>query len=100
MVDGDDGRVLSEARLVRNRLAEILHERLEVFVGQSRPGMRKPVSSIRGPLGQAVMVKGVAIAPDSEFLHAFPRAATSLGSGCDSSDVFGESFGPSDWRLT
>src|SRR4051812_50047684 len=79
MADGDDQRILSSPRLVRNRLGEVLHERLEVLAGHPRTVMRKPASSIGGPLREAVMGERVAVAANSEFLHWLLRKRSRRG---------------------
>ena len=69
MADYDDGRISSDARLIRDRFADILHERLKVPSRQSGLGVRKPSGSISGRVRKTVVIHGVAVPPNAKFLH-------------------------------
>lgn len=83
MADHDDGRVSSDARLIRDRFGDILHERLKVLSLQSGLGVRKPSGSISGPLSETVVVHGVAVPANSKFLHGVLEAFRSAPNDLD-----------------
>ena len=92
MADYDDGRIPSDARLIRDRFADILHERVKIPSRQSGLAVRKPSGSISGRISKTVVIHGIAVPPNAKFLHGVLETFTSAlsGSGCDSSGVFGE----------
>src|SRR5436309_11762960 len=65
--DDDDGRILAAAGLVRLRLGDVLHQRLEVLAGHLGARVRKPTRRIRGRIGEAVVVNSVAVTSDPKF---------------------------------
>jgi hypothetical protein len=69
MTNYDDGRISSDTRLIRDRFADILHERLKVPSRQSGLAVRKPSSSISGRVSKTVVIHGVAVPPNAKFLH-------------------------------
>jgi hypothetical protein len=92
VADYDDGRISSDACLIRDRFGDILYERLKVPRRQSWLAVRKPSGSISGLVSKTVVIHGIAVPPNAEFLHGglegvYVRAESS---GCDSSGVFGE----------
>jgi hypothetical protein len=66
----DHLRVPADTDFVADRPRDVLHQRLEILAFDAGLEVCKPVRRVGGRIGHAVMVEGVAVAPDSEFAHA------------------------------